>query len=276
MDAGLIVSILAYLFGSLFAGYLALSEFQKPNPNWVRFFILLVFFLGLLGFGVVDKLMNWQSSKDSTTAIVTNDSVNSAKTQKLVDSSAYQMDTGFKKTDSAIGKIPDQVAKHLITQQLPPFLDVISLLKDDPDPVVERVPSEGLYRAIFTVTDIREAEAYVSLEKTANVVYIDKKPVVIGHIISKPSDPLIYFSKNFLARPRRFMSYFKCGCDSLPTPTDTLYFCFKLEYTDKDGNVQRPLERIYSFHCGEMGVPLQEDRQKIDQLKNLLLKKKYW
>lgn len=61
--AGLIASIMAFLFASLFAGYLALLELRKDKKSWLRFWVALIFFMGLLYWGVVDKVYSYWASR---------------------------------------------------------------------------------------------------------------------------------------------------------------------------------------------------------------------
>ncbi len=276
MDGGVIVSIVAFLFASLFAGYLALSEFQKPKFNWIRFAVLLFFFLGLLGFGVVDKLISWQSSNDGTTKIITNDSIGFKSTQDTIGILAKVTDSGFRKTDSLISKIPKDKSSHPIVPSLDPLLDVFSLVAGVKDPVVESLPNSDNLRLVIEVGNTREAEAYLTGEKIVTINYVNDTINVVSAINRKPANEVVYYSKQFLAQHVNFYSYFYYPPVDRRNPLDTLYFCFQLEYTNKVGIAQRPLQKIYSFNSTQIGIQLASETQKNDQIKKFLTKKKYW
>lgn len=158
-----------------------------------------------------------------------------------------------------------------------PLLDIIPLVVGENNPTVVPEGHKDIVLFVARVGNVRESEAYATMRKTVLVKLDNKNNVqVLSNFAGKPpiATTPIYEIKD-VGNDFVFKTAFKWRCYGTNL-TDTVFICFKIEYTNKNQEPQLPLEKIYVFHCGILNTTLQGESERFEIIRDALITKNIW
>jgi hypothetical protein len=282
MNTGTFVSLMAF-YVALFVAAISLRDILlKGSTKWWRYviFILVMYLWGI--FGSLDVLMRDSSNSQSVKDI--NDTTRTAE-QRL----HFSIDSTRVAVIDSIQSIGEEQAqrdkeskkaleKKLDSQKLKPLLEISSIEPGEKNPVATPIDSfPKAVRLQVTVYNLRSGTIAYGTRKTFFTVYYSKgKIFYLGKMSEKITNSRrpMYYENNKFTKIKCFTP-FAPPCLIQKNLLDTLYVFFELQFTDGDGNPQKPFRDLFIFTCEDIGKELVREQGKFNEIEDYLISKKY-